>query len=179
VRGARRSTPPRSAAAVGLAVLVMLAGCGYRFQGQDRGLPGGAETIAVPILENPTLEPELGALLAAAIRDQFARTAAVRLVPTEDAASVLRGRVRSFEADTVAFDPQGLAVEYRATLTLDLVLTDHAGDRILWADPQLVSTDTYRASSDPLVTEANRREAIRRLAADLGRSVRDRVLAGF
>jgi outer membrane lipopolysaccharide assembly protein LptE/RlpB len=168
-----------SRAAALAAAALLAAGCGYRFQGQGRGLPGGAGTIAVPILENPTLEPELGPLLAAAIRDQFARTRAVRLVPTDEAATVLRGRVVGFEADAVAFDPQGLAVEYRATLTLDLVLTDRGGDRILWADPGLTGTDTYRASSDPLVTEANRREAIRRLAADLGRSVRDRVLAGF
>jgi outer membrane lipopolysaccharide assembly protein LptE/RlpB len=162
-----------------LAAATLAAGCGYRFQGQARGLPGGATTIAVPVLDNPTLEPELGPLLAAAIRDQFLRTRAVRLVPTGDAEAVLRGRVSRFEADTVAFDPQGLAVEYRATLTLDLVLTDRAGDRILWADREVTRTDTYRASSDPLVTEANRREAVRRIAADLGRSVRDRILADF
>jgi outer membrane lipopolysaccharide assembly protein LptE/RlpB len=162
-----------------LAAALLAAGCGYHFQGSSRGLPGGATSLAVPVLENPTLEPELGPLLATALREQFSRTPAVRLVPTIEAEAVLRGRVVGFDADVVAFTSEGLAVEYRATLTLELTLTDAAGQRIYWADPAVKGTDTYRASSDPLVTEANRREAIRRLAADLGRSVRDRVLAGF
>jgi hypothetical protein len=167
----------RFAAAASLALAA--AACGYRFQGSQRALAGGIRTLAVPVLENPTLEPGLGPLLAAALRDQFARSAAIRLVPTEDAEAVLRGRVVAFDADVVAFNLEGLAVEYRATLRLDLALTDRKGERIFWADPALTGTDTYQASSNPLVTEANRREAIRRLAADLGRSVRDRMLAGF
>lgn len=164
---------------LGAAVLMLLAGCGYTFQGTQRALPGGATTIAVPILENPTLEPDLAPILTASIRDQFARTQAIRLVRTEDAQSILRGQVVGFSVDTVAFDAQGLALEYRATLTLSLSLTDPAGARIFWADPAVRGTDTYRAASDPLVTESNRREAVRRIAADIGRSVRDRVLAGF
>ncbi len=163
-----------------LAALVLAAaGCGYRFQGTAGALPGGPRTLAVPVLQNPTLEPDLGALLAVALRDQFARTAGVRLVPTEQAEAILRGRVLGFEADAVAFDAAGLALEYRATLTVELTLTDPSGAVIYWADPRVVGSDTYRAATDPLVTEANRREAIRRIAADLGRSVRDRVLAGF
>lgn len=159
--------------------LLLAAGCGYRFQGAARELPGGARTLAVPILENPTLEPELGSLLSVALREQFARTVGVRLVPTDEAEAILRGQVVTFETEAVAFDPSGLALEYRASLTLALRLADPSGARIYWADPALVGTDTYRATADPLVTEANRREAIRRIAADLGRSVRDRVLAGF
>lgn len=167
-------------AALALAFAALVAGgCGYRFQGSQRALPGGASTLAVPILGNPTLEPELAAFLTSAIRDQFARTAAVRLVRTEAAQAVLRGRVTEFVAETVAFTSDGLALEYRATITLSLALTDPAGARIFWADPALRATDTYRASSDPLVTEANRREAVRRIAADIGRSVRDRILTGF
>ncbi|HEX7125367.1 MAG TPA: LPS assembly lipoprotein LptE [Thermodesulfobacteriota bacterium] len=161
------------------ALAVALAGCGYTFQGAQKALPGGATTIAIPILANPTLEPELASILTASIRDQFARTQAIRLVRTEAAEAILRGRVVGFSVDTVAFDAQGLALEYRATLTLSLTLTDPDGARIFWADPAVRGTDTYRAASDPLVTEANRREAVRRIAADIGRSVRDRVLAGF
>ena len=165
-------------AAAALAAAVLAAGCGYRFQGAE-GLPGGVRALAVPVLENPTLEPELGPVLAAGLREQFARTAAVRLVPTEDAEAILRGRVVGFETEAIAFDTAGLAVEYRATVRLDLLLTDPAGTRIFWADPGVSGNDTYRATADPLVTEANRREAVRRIAADLGRSVRDRVIAGF
>ncbi len=160
-------------------VLVVAAGCGYRFQGTARGLPGGARTLAVPILQNPTLEPDLGPLLAAALRDQFARTPAIRLVRTGEAEAILRGRVLGIEADAVAFDAAGLALEYRATISVELTLTDPSGTVIYWSDPGVVGSDTYRAATDPLVTEANRREALRRIAADLGRSVRDRVLAGF
>lgn len=164
--------------AVALATL-LAAGCGYRFQGAARQLPGGARTLAVPILENRTLEPDLGPLLAAALRDQFSRSVGVRLVPTGEAEAILRGRVVAFETDAIAFEAGGLVVEYRATLTLTFLLTDTSGARVYWADPALVGTDTYRAAADPLVTEANRREALRRIAADLGRSVRDRILAGF
>ncbi len=164
---------------LGAAALTLLVGCGYTFQGAQKALPGGATTLAVPILGNPTLEPELAPILTASIRDQFARTRAIRLVRTEDAQAILRGQVAGFSVDTVAFDPQGLALEYRATLTLGLTLTDPAGARIFWADPAVTGTDTYRAASDPLVTESNRREAVRRIAADIGRSVRDRILAGF
>lgn len=160
-------------------LLVATVGCGYRFQGTGRALPGGPRTLAIPVLENPTLEPELGSLLTAALRDQFARTSGIRLVRTEEAEAILRGRVLGFEADAVAFDPVGLALEYRATLSVGLTLTDPTGAVIYWADPRVAGSDTYRAATDPLVTEANRREAIRRIAADLGRSIRDRVLAGF
>ncbi len=170
----------RARLAILLAALALFtSGCGYTFQGARQALPGGATTIAVPVLANPTLEPELASILTSSIRDQFARTRAVRLVRTEEAEAILRGQVVAFSAGTVAFDPAGLALEYRATLTLALTLTDPSGARIFWADPALSGTDTYRASSDPLVTEANRREAVRRIAADVGRSIRDRVLAGF
>src|SRR5512142_1620953 len=72
------------------AVLLLLAGCGYRAVTPYRAR-GGAEQIHVRAFENDSADPDLGAAVTSALRDELARRGAYA---GADAPAQLEGVVR-------------------------------------------------------------------------------------
>ncbi len=64
-----------AARAAGALVLVLLSGCGYRAVTPYRAV-GGVERVDVRAFENDSTDPELGAAVTAALREELARRGA-------------------------------------------------------------------------------------------------------
>jgi len=151
--------------AVLTALLLTLPACGYSFTATGR-LSGGAATAAVRPFENRSTEPELGAAIAAALREELARRGALA---TGDAQPVVVGEVTSAAPTPAA--PGG--VSWRIGIEVRARLLD--GARVL-AERTIRRDADYPAGVDPLETEGRRAQAIRRLAADCGRELADALM---
>ncbi|HZZ86585.1 MAG TPA: LPS assembly lipoprotein LptE [Anaeromyxobacteraceae bacterium] len=144
------------------AALFALSGCGYGFTAGAARLPPGAEKVFVPPFDNRTAEPEAGAWIAGALRQELARRGAAGRAGD-------RGRIEG-EVEVIRFLPTSgttfqLTVAARARLVVDGKLV---------GDQPFVRQEDYVAGQDPLETEGRRRLALRRAAESMARDVVER-----
>ena len=156
---------------LGLALAASSAGCGYRLL---RSEDGRDQTISVVTLDNDSLEPGVELTMTRALRQEFLRRAAPRLVGSPDAADwVLRGRVVTVDQRANSFNTVALALEYQVLVALDLSIASANGESILLDGASLRQSELYLASADPEATRKNRDEALRRIADILANRIHD------
>lgn len=140
--------------------LTLAGSCGYSLTAAG-GLTGGVEKAWVRPFENRSTEPELGAVLAAAIREELAARGAL---DRAESRAVVVGEVSVGQPSPAA--PGG--VSWRVAVDVAARLQD--GDRVV-AERRLRREADYPAGLDPLETEGRRAQALRRLAADCAREI--------
>ena len=144
----------------GAVLAVALAGCGYGFTATGR-LAGGVTSAAVRPFEIRSTEPELGAILAGALRDELATRGALA-----------RGASRTVVEGEVSVGAPALAapgaVRWRIALDVRARLLD--GERVV-AERSLRREADYPAGLDALETEGRRALALRALAAECARAL--------
>jgi hypothetical protein len=156
-----------------LLCLALVSGCGYRLL---RQADGRDLRISVVTLGNDSLEPGVELTVTRALREEFLRRAAPRLVSNPAAADwVVRGRVLPLEVRANSFDTVSLALEYQVEVVLELEIVAADGDRIVLDRSSLQQSELYLASADPEATRKNREEALRRIADILAGRVHDAV----
>jgi hypothetical protein len=148
----------RSAALLVLAALA--AACGYRVVTPYRAR-GGIERIHVRSFENDSSDPELGAVVTGALRDELARRGAAA---GPEAAAQLEGSVRVVSGTPSSFSATSarVVVEIRARLT-------SRGKPV--RDLVLQRGDNHLGGADPLEVEGRRATALRKLARDAAREL--------
>lgn len=158
--------------------LIAVVGCGYHLARPGNNLPPGIREIAVPVLENDTMEPALEAALTDQLRRRFAESGFVRVVDVDDADAVLVGKVTKFKTSPISFAESEFAVEYRAQIRVAIRLVDRRGI-VLWSDPALVKVREYRNQPNVFDAEASKQEAVEWLVREISAEVHDRVFDGF
>jgi len=156
------------------AVLVAASlGCGYSLVGYRAGF-GDIRTVAIETPANNSFEPGVEYLIADALRREFFRRGAVRVVDDPAAADlVLGGRVRDVRTSGRSFSSVVFALEYELVLTLDLTARRSDGSPLPIDRSSLEETEYYLASADVEATRKNRHEAIRRLTKVLAQRVHE------
>lgn len=155
------------------ALAAVLAGCGYRFAVGGSGLPAGTGQIHVPVFENRSGEAEAGALFARALGDSLAARGRLGSL---SAPSRIEGVVLSVGAKPIlphaekpdALGPSLYAAEAAVRLTL---ITE--GEVV--CSREFYLTDSYVPAADLLGLDANRGEALRRLAAAMMTDAENRL----
>lgn len=171
-------------------VFISLASCGYHFSGEGEGPKPGLQNIAIPVFENKTTEQDLGALFAAALRQEFIRKGHLHVVPLEEAEAVFKGTITTINTTTVAHHAaqnvgsNRVAVESRLYVTLDIRCEDKKTHKILWRDPAFRYYRVFRLADDPLNPDAmegyeNRRLTLEYLANETAIRIHDRFLSNF
>lgn len=143
-----------------LLALVLSAACGYSFTAAGP-LTGGIQAVAVRPFENRSAEPELGAALTAAVREELA---ARGLLAHADVRAALTGEVAA--GAPVPAVPGG--VGWRISIDVRARLVE--GDRVV-VERTLRRETSYAAGLDALETEGRRALALRKLAADCAREL--------
>ncbi|HSM93162.1 MAG TPA: LPS assembly lipoprotein LptE [Anaeromyxobacteraceae bacterium] len=143
-----------------LALLALSSACGYSLSAAGR-LTGGVERASVLPFENLSTEPELGAVLSAALREELAARGALARGGSR---TRVEGEVRVGVPSPAA--PGGAS--WRVTLDVAARLVD--GDRRV-AERSLRRVIDYSAGVDALETEGRRTLALRTLAADCAREL--------
>lgn len=155
VLAARRAVPALLAAAA-----VLAAGCGYGFSHAYRAR-GGADRVHVRAFHNLSSDPELGAAVTAALREELARRGAEA---GPDAPTVIEGEAGAGE---------GLPSSVTGS-TFHVVLNVRA--RLVTGGEVVGSVSVRRegdhlGGADALETEGRRALELRRLAADAAREI--------
>jgi outer membrane lipopolysaccharide assembly protein LptE/RlpB len=142
------------------AALALTAACGYRLT-QGYRATGGVERIHVAPFENLSTEPELGAAVTAALRDELSRRGADA---GAGAPAVLDGEVRAMGGvpSSAAAATFRVGVEARARLVI-------RGEAV--AERTVRREGDYLGGADALETEGRRAVALRRLAGEVAREL--------
>ena len=153
--------------------LALATGCGYHLV---RKADGRDVTVSVVTLHNDSVEPGVELTVTRALREEFLRRAAPRLVQDPAAADlVIRGRVLPLDTRANSFDTVALALEYRVELALDLEVAVAQGEGVKLDAASLKESELYLASADAEAARKNRDEAIRRIADILAGRVHDAI----
>jgi hypothetical protein len=148
-------------------------GCGYTLVGYDGGF-GDLKTVAIQTPTNNSFEPGVEYVVADALRREFLRRGAVRIVGDPAAADVvLGGSVREVRTWGRSFSSVVLTLEYELVLTLDLEARRSDGTLLPIGPRSLQEAEFYLASADVEATRKNREEAIRRVSKVLAQRVHD------
>lgn len=153
--------------------VVLASGCSYRVL---READGRNLTVSVVTLSNDSVEPGLELIVSRALRQEFLRRAAPRLVADPGAADlVIRGRVEPLVLVTSSFSTVSLALEYRVWVTLDVSVSHADRDAIPIDSVPLTESEVYLASADAEAARKNRREALQRIADVLAARIHDAI----
>ena len=162
-------------------IFFLLAGtaCGYRFGGEGFGPSPEIRSIAIPTFTNGTYEAGIETIVTNAILGELIHDRRVKIEGEDEADAIMEGTVTSFATSSVAYDPMGMVLEYRTWITLDVILKRNKKGEILWSKRGLSESDVYRVSSDVLLTEAEKKRAIQKIAGELARRIRRGLFAGL
>jgi hypothetical protein len=157
-----------STAALCAALLIGgMSGCGnYSF---SSAVKTDISTIAIPILENETLEYGAEQDITEALIDEFTDDNALRIVSEEEADSILRGAVVLYERPVMSYDAAGNPNEYKVRAVARLTYEDLTRNEIVW-DGEVEGWAVYSLSGagGALTSEEEARDyAFQKLAEDV------------
>jgi hypothetical protein len=148
--------------------LAAAAGCAYSFSGSS--LPSYIKTLAVPNMENETLEPTLAQDVTQTVIDRFIADGRLKVAPESQANARLTAHVVRYENKVNNYGPDRAPRDYIVVITLSAVLRDQVKNRDLWKDDAVVQTATYVPGSGgpgPTTEQQARSAVIEALARDL------------
>lgn len=149
---------------------VLLAGCGYNLAGTNTSLPPDVHTISVGKIDNRSREFGLEKSLGFAFEREILRRGLVRVVNDPGAGdAVLSGTIRRFDTYPVSFDANDEALQYEATLVLDLTLRRQKDGQVLWEVRGLREVEEYSASANVVITSSSQFQRGQLDAADLAK----------
>lgn len=131
----------------------LLSGCGYGFQGGGTILPEDVRVIAIPTVENQTLEPNLGLRFTEALRSAFQRYGVVKVVnDPADADATFKARILTVSSQTRDVTSNtDISLQNQVYLTVSAELRKKNG-QLLWRDAKLSNSQSYASVSDVVVT---------------------------
>jgi hypothetical protein len=151
-------------------VLALASGCGlYTFSGNT--LPSHIKTVAVPIFQNDSKDPEIGNEVTEAITQRFLTDNRLKIVGEKRADAVLDGKVTSYENKVNNYSADQNPEDYIVVIRVAATLRDTAKNKEIWREDQLTVTAVYSVkgkNTQPLTDEASaRQKAITDLAEDV------------
>lgn len=163
-----------------LLLLVLLsAGCGYRFSDGGYALPEGVDSLHVELFANQTVEPLLENFITEQVTSQFLLKSGRTLTPTaERADTILSGTVLSYQSKPVSYDRNDEITEYQSKMTLSVQLRDRLTGKVLWKG-NLKWDEEYPASNDKTIQEDNEEAAIRLISQRLADEIFTKITENF
>ena len=153
-------------------------GCGYQMVGKGTHIPPGITSIAIAYFVNQTLEHGIEVPFTQGFLKEFIFGRKIRVVNQSEADSILEGTIKSFNISSVSYNRSGFALEYQTTVVIDLTLRKKTGE-IIWTVKDLSDSRTYRTSSNILVSESNKTEAIQSMGRFMAEAIRNRFFHNF
>lgn len=160
--------------AAALALSLVTAGCGYHVAGKGGRLPGDVTTISIPVFVNETPKPDIEGILTTAFVKEFTATARV----VNKAAAELKGHIKVYSLVPVSFTESDVNQEYRLTVVLSLVL--RLDGEVLWDDADVTDYEDFVVNpADVAATRGAEEAALRKIARDTARLVKERIMEDF
>jgi hypothetical protein len=140
---------PKALPLVLIAAAILCQSCGYySFSATGgRGGKGGLSTIAIPILVNETLEYGVEQELADTLVEEFTDDNSLRVVPEDQAESILRGTVVRYERPVVSYDAGGSPREYKVSVAARLSYENAVTKEVIW-EGEIEGWSIYSAAGE-------------------------------
>lgn len=161
-----------------ICLLATLCGCGYQIAGRETHVPAGLGSVAIPTFINRTLEPGIEVRFTQAFLNEFIQDRRVKVVDRAEADAVLEGVIRNFSFYSSSYDRSGLVLEYRTNAVVDLTLKKPTGE-VIWTEKDVHESVWFRASSEVLVNEANKNNAIQEMGRIMAGRIKSRFFYSF
>jgi len=158
------------------ALIALTAGCGYTVGGN---LPSHVRTVAVPIFRNRTQEPAIESVITSAVVNAFASNGRLKVVPVQQADSLLDGEIIGYAVDSIAFDQSINAQVFRLRVTLNVQFRDLRDNSMLWRQDGLQERADFRVAGQVSRTMVLEESAARQAAVDIGRKIVSLALDRF
>lgn len=146
-------------------LILMVSGCGYELV-REKGIKSGEiVTLAVPLFHNVTYEPHIAGYFTDSFSKELLASGLFRINP-EGADGTLQGTIRNIRIAPSALRGTGLVSQKDVFVDVEIVLIAKNGNpvgRWTFANSQ---TYTWRSVSEE---EYNKREAIRKMSAEIAR----------
>jgi hypothetical protein len=126
-----RHRASRAVVAIALAAIAATACSHYGFTPAGKG---ALSSIAIPILVNETLEYGAEEDLTAALIEEFTDDNSLRVLPEDEAESILRGTVVTYERPVLSYDAGGSPREYRVRVVAKLSYENLSTNEVIWGD---------------------------------------------
>ena len=162
-----------------LALLTLLAACGYHAAGASSSLPPDVKVLAIPSFLNQTHTYHLETGLTGAVIREFNTRTRYRVIQSGEADATLQGTVISAQVAPVAYDSvTGRASTGLVTIVIKVTLTARDG-RILYSNPNYVFRDQYQISNEVASFFEEQGPALDRLQRDFSRTLVSDILEAF
>lgn len=160
-------------------LLTVFTACGYHIAGKAGNMPGNVVTISIPFLKNQVQKPDVETIFTTALVDEFVKSGIVKVVE-EDAEAVLNGAITGYDLTPVSFNRNDVIQEYRLTIKLEISLVRKSDGEVLWEDKNISDYEDFNVTSaDITATKTAEIDAIKKMAKDTARLIKERILEDF
>jgi outer membrane lipopolysaccharide assembly protein LptE/RlpB len=84
--------------------LLLLFGCGYHFRADGEPMGGDIPSLAIPLMESTSSTLGFESDFTKIIRDEFISHSNVPLVPQDEAALILEGKIKEIRTESPTYD---------------------------------------------------------------------------
>jgi outer membrane lipopolysaccharide assembly protein LptE/RlpB len=159
--------------------LILFSACGYHLAGTGTStLPKHLKTVAIPVFENTSSEPDIHRNMTNVIRQSFINDGRLKVVNTKNADLVMRGVLNSYALQAVSFDSNDVAVEYYVALGVAINVKDMV-KRKQFLRQNFTTKWDFRTTADVINSEAARQTALNDAYAELGNRLVSIVIDQF
>ena len=137
----------RSGASSVLLLLLVASGCITKYGFAGGGLPSHVRTMAIQPFDNETPNPEVQNELLDIMRKELQRRLGVRDAPESRSDALVKGVIRSYDADVpIAYSAnatQSLTARRLLRITLDIQIVDQTTNKMIWEKRGLSAEGEY------------------------------------
>lgn len=164
-----------------VSLILITAGCGYRFSPGGEWIDSGIRTVFIDNLVNSTSEPYVEIYLRSGFEDQFRKSSRFRLANSRETAdAVLKGTLSALSTSYVAYDRYDKATESRAIMVLNLAFEERKTGKKLWSVANFTGNESYRVDqANPNATSTNKQAALQKLSSDMAEKAYRNLMSGF
>ncbi len=157
---------------------LLFAGCGYHIAGKGGKMPGDIKTLSIPVFVNLTSKPEVESALTSAFVTELVTS--VGIAELEEAEAVMYGTITSYSLTPVSYTKSDVNQEYRLTVAISVSIVKKDTGTVLWEDPAITDYEDFTVNiADVSATREAEDQALKKLAKDTSRNVKEKLLEGF
>ena len=161
-----------------LSSAIAFSGCGFKMSGSGKYLPDDLKSIMIPDFENRTTRAEAEQFVTFAVRDEFIKRSAMKLVDNiGDADALLEGGIIQFQARPLSYSYIGSVNQYTVTIVLKVTLINLKTNAVVYENNNLVFTEDYEIESGDFFSQET--DALQKISGRFARGVVSSILENY
>ncbi len=156
-KSARFERAPRRAfgrvAALGMALAIGAAGCGYHFAAEGSGLPSDAKTIYVERFGNRTRVTGINDVFMRYLADEISNHKRLQIVDSrQNADLVLSGDITFDDSLPIAFNAAAEPTLYTGSISAQAALIDEHTRKVIWSSRDISASQNFPVVAGAAIT---------------------------